>query len=51
MKKFNRRLSLSIDTLHQAIDEAMNEPNQFKRLRKMFRLRAKLRELEKRVKA
>lgn len=50
MRKFNRKLSLSIDALHHAIEQAQAEQNPIKRLRKLLALKAKLRKLEQKVK-
>lgn len=50
MRKFNRKLSLSIDELHQAIEIAKAEQNPIKRLRKLLALKAKLRKLEQKIK-
>jgi hypothetical protein len=50
MRKFSRKLSLSIDELHQAIEQAQAEQNPIKRLRKLLALKAKLRKLEQKIK-
>lgn len=50
MRKFNRKLSLSIDAIHQAIEQAQAEQNKIKRLRKLLALRIKLRMLERQIK-
>lgn len=49
MRKFNRKLSLSIDELHQRLDELDRQPKTFPNKRRRETLKKLLAKLSKRI--